>query len=154
MNKQFILENYSANTQIIFKSIKCSIAKKLFLFAIEHTTGETIVINSIKYTLNYKSFHGAFNSCSIYFTARNRLYRISDHWSDIGGRGGAKLTSCGWFGKKPCHWTITGPEEYFDVQGVNHDYSWTDKYNFTQKYTWDSGRLECGYVELRKIRRI
>jgi len=153
MNTKNIKYSYSENTTIVFSSLKREIAKKLFLFAISHNEGQTLVINGIKYTLNYKSFHGRFNSCSVYFFARNRLYRISDHWSDIGGRGGVKLTSCGWFGKKPCYWTITGPEQYFDIQDVNYTYSWTDEYQHTRKYTWNAGRLEGGYVELRNIRR-
>ena len=153
MNIDYIKENYSMNTKIVFKSISSKLAKKLFLFAITHKILDTITINGVKYTLNYVSWHGRFNSVSVYFSARNRLYRISDHWSFIYGRGGAKLTSCGSFGKKPCNWTLTGPEQWFDISGVNHKYGWYDEYFRYGSYIWDSGRLEGGYTEWSRIKK-
>lgn len=153
MNIDFTKEYYPFGTTITFTSISSKIAKKLFLFAVFHKYGQhDIKINGITYSLEFVSFHGRFNSVSVYFSARNRLYRISDHWSYIGTRGGSRLTSCTKFGKGGNEWTLMGSDNSFDVKDIRHDYIWrnpdTDAWG---SYTWDHGRLEGGYVEWRKI---
>ena len=154
MNINHTKEYYPFGTKITFTAISAKIAKKLFIFALYHRYGiYEIKINGVTYSLEYVSFHGRFNSVSVYFSARNRLYRISDHWSYIGTRGGSRLTSCEKFGKGGNEWTLTGPDNAFDINGISRHYIWRNPdTNAWESHIWDNGRLEGGYVEWRNIK--
>lgn len=155
MNTDLAYEMYPYGTKIVFQSISSKIAEKLFRFAVDHEYGETLTINGVKYRLDFVSYHGRFNSVSMYFIARNRLYRISDHWSFIGSRGQSKagngLTSCSTFGKGGNNWTLKGPDQSVLISDKIIRYYWTDSYGKTSKYTWQNRRVEGGYVEWRRI---
>ncbi len=98
MRKERALQRHSTSTSAVFNSLPKGVAQRLLRFALTklradatydgiidteskwfHADGE-IAINGVEYKLIGASANDRWESLSLYFLARGRKIRISDHW--------------------------------------------------------------------------
>lgn len=163
MNKEQVLKLYPLGTKITFQSISKKVAEKLVEFAATNKVGETIKINGVAYELLHLSINGRYASVSIYFKSRNRLIRISDHWSAI-QRGFApsksEIQPLKGVGRiATCFWQLVGDDQSFVPDVIFHaTHTWRDydpfsenKKEFSENVVIKNHVFEGGFVPLRQI---
>lgn len=171
MRKERALQRHGTSTSAMFHSLPKGVSKRLLRFALTNLSADTydgiidtnskwfradgeITINGVKYKFIGASANDSWESLSLYFTARGRKIRISDHWCKPVGlkswnRGTARaaknISKCRSIGYSYAY--IVGNDESFVV---------TDKNTRFGAYSFASWKLksrvfEGGWVNLRDI---
>lgn len=146
MKKSYAGTIYPSNADITFTTLPRSVAIKLWEFAHSIYTGRIsgeaphrIVVNGVVYTLHHISCNKCWECTSVYYKYRNRLCRVSDHWTS-GRHGGT--THCPTIGKH--FWSLRGTDESF-LSGVE----WSEGRTITTPH---DRPVEGGWCPLHKIR--
>lgn len=177
MRKERALQRHGTSTSAIFNSLPKGVSKRLLQFGLQrmftvHTwVGKTrrrkgefdgerfyadgeVVINGVKYCFTGCSVNKAWQSISLYFTARNRKIRISDHWCKPDGQnnwnrgtahGSKNLSRCRSIGYS--YAGLQGRDESFVLEDDAHEFrgeGW-------DSWTIGSRVFEGGWVPLRNI---
>lgn len=131
-------------TNMRFHSIPATLAKKLLKYALDATRGDVITINGVEYTFDSISINMRFYCISVYFVARGRFYRISDHWSFVRGR---FVKSVGRLGQTRNAWTLDGQDNSFKFKGEADNNARKAVYRRTFEF---EGTFEGGYCPRRE----
>lgn len=170
MRKERALQRHGTSTSAMFDSLPKGVSEHLLQFGLKqmfagkwsfpfdgdhfHANGE-IIINGVKYKFMGASVNKSWHSISLYFTARNRKIRISDHWCKPDGqnnwnrgtaRGSKNLSRCRSIGYS-----------YAGLQGQDESFVFADDAHRFQGEGWDpwtigSRVFEGGWVLLRDIK--
>lgn len=170
MRKERALQRHGTSTRAIFNSLPKGVSKHLLQFGLKqmfvvnnacfddkyfHADGE-IVINGVKYKFVGASANKNWHSISLYFTARNRKIRISDHWCKPDGQsnwnrgtatGSKNLGQCRSIGYS--YAGLRGRDESFVLEDDAHEFQGT---GWDGNWTIGSRVFEGGWVPLRKIK--
>ena len=159
MNKTSAHKLYHLGTKIVFQSISKRIAEKLVEFAATHKVGEIIKINGVEYKLDHVSLNGRYACASVYYLSRNRLIRVSDHWSAI-QRGFApaksEIQSLKGVGKiATSWWQLVGDDQSFvptvEFKTQRYDIDWDCGTTTWSTINIKNHKFEGGFVPLRQI---
>jgi len=162
MRKETVFKNYAFGSEIEFNSLPKAIAAKLYAFAAVSSIGDTIKINRVPYVLDYISVNGKYDCVSVYFRSRNRLVRVSDHWSAIQRGFASKNTMpLKGIGKvAACWWRLVGADQSFIAPcQITHgktlytrdEYGYVES-RFVETTISANRKIEGGWVSLRNIK--
>lgn len=134
---------YPHGTDAVFVSVPAKLGRLLVIHGIKR---ESFKMNNVEYVFKHYSYNWDFESLSIYYTARGRLYRVSCHWCNERTGG---TTACPHMGKN--HWFLKGTNNGFYVSQKDIDVRGRRRYYDYVAPDLKNKDFEAGYCLLRNF---